>query len=95
MKNKDNFIKRLGKKIYNLRIFNPLRKYIDMLMVKIEKSIRFELMVVVGICFAVSFILYGMANNAMRKEHTNSNIAYNYEQIEYSARSYVNSINNQ
>ena len=95
MKNKDNFIKRLGKKIYNLRIFNPLRKYIDMLMVKIEKSIRFELMVVVGICFAVSFIFYGMANNAMRKEHTNSNIAYNYEQIEYSARNYVNSINNQ
>lgn len=95
MKNNDNFIKRLGKKIYKLKIFNPLRKYIDILMIKIEKSIRFELMVVVGICFAVSFIFYGMANNVMRKEHTNSNIAYNYQEIEYSARNYVNSINGQ
>ena len=95
MKNKDNFIKRLGKKIYKLKIFNPLRKYIDILMIKIEKSIRFELMVVVGICFAISFIFYGMANNVMRKEHTNSNIAYNYQEIEYSARNYVNSINGQ
>ena len=95
LKNNDNFIKRLGKKIYKLKIFNPLRKYIDILMIKIEKSIRFELMVVVGICFAVSFIFYGMANNVMRKEHTNSNIAYNYQEIEYSARNYVNSINNQ
>ena len=86
LKNNDNFIKRLGKKIYKLKIFNPLRKYIDILMIKIEKSIRFELMVVVGICFAVSFIFYGMSNNVIRKEHTNSNIAYNYQEIEYSAR---------
>ena len=36
-----------------------------------------------------------MANNVMRKEHINSNIAYNYQEIEYSARNYVNSINEQ
>lgn len=95
MKNNTSFIKRLGKRIYNFKIFRPLRKYLDILKVKIEMSIRFELMVVVGICFVISFIFYGMANNVMRREHIYSNIEYNYEEIEYSAKNYVESIDMQ
>ena len=52
-------------------------------------------MVVVGICFIVSFFFYGMANNVMRREHTNANIAYDYEEIDHKANQYVNDINHQ
>ena len=59
---------------------------------KIERSIRFELMVVIAICFAISFVFYGFMNNAMRQENRVANIQYNYDEIKHSAENYVNRI---
>ena len=71
---KDSILKRLLKRIYRSSFFNPLRKYSDKLMMKIERSIRFELMVVVAVCFVISFIFYGFMNKAMIKENRVGNI---------------------
>ena len=92
--NKDNFIKRRLRGIYNSRLFNPARKYLDILKIKIEKSIRFELMVVVGICFISAFMFYAFANDIMRQEKQQANIVYNYQSIESEARNYVDQIAN-
>lgn len=65
----------------------------DILKVRIEKSIRFELMVVVGICFIASFIFYGFSNDILKEERQDAQIIYNYDEIEYTARGYVDEIN--
>lgn len=52
---------------------------------EIEKSIRFEIMVVFGICFLLSFLFYGFANNVLSKDRTVSNIEYNVEEIKQTA----------
>lgn len=52
---------------------------------KIEKSIRFELMMVIGICFLISFIFYSFTNNILKQEYTESKITYDYDSIERSA----------
>lgn len=85
MISKNRFIKN----IYNKKIFNPIRKYIDYLMKKIEKSIRFELMVVIAICFVTSFIFYGFVNRSMKREKSVANITYNYDVIKEESKLYV------
>lgn len=52
---------------------------------KIEKSIRFELMMVIGICFLISFIFYSFTNNMLKREYTESKITYDYDSIEREA----------
>lgn len=89
---KENLLRRLIKRIYKNKLFNPVRKYGDILMDKIERSIRFELMVVIAICFAISFVFYGFMNNVMRQENRVANIQYNYDEIKNSAENYVNRI---
>ncbi|WP_423738976.1 sensor histidine kinase [Clostridium cibarium] len=82
-------IERILKRIYRSRIFNPTRKYFDILREKIEKSIRFEVMVVVAICFVLSFIFYGFLNSAMKSENKQASISYDSQSVENSAKSYV------
>lgn len=91
-KNKHGFIRRILIRIYNSRLFNPIRKYLEKLRIRIEKSIRFELMVVVAICFLISSMFYGFSNRVMRKETSQSSITYNYSAIENAAKSYVEKI---
>ena len=59
---------------------SPILQYIEDLVSyikeKIEKSIRFELMMVVGICFLISFIFYSFTNNILKREYTESKITY-------------------
>jgi len=92
-RNKEVFIRRLIRRIYNSRIFNPIRKYLEKLRIRIEKSIRFELMVVVAICFLVSSMFYGFSNRLMRKETSKASITYNYSAVESRAKDYVERIN--
>ncbi len=89
---KDNILKRVLKRIYISKFFNPFRKYGDKLMEEIERSIRFEVMVVVAICFVVSFIFYGFINKAMIKENRIANIEYNYNDINSRAEHYAEEI---
>ena len=92
---KDNILKRLLKHIYRSKFFNPFRKYGDKIMEKIERSIRFEVMMVVAICFVTSFIFYGFMNKAMIKENRIANIEYNYNDIKSSAEYYAEAIQNE
>ncbi|MGL5150489.1 MAG: sensor histidine kinase [Clostridium sp.] len=63
-------------KVYGL--INKLMKY---LRIKFEKSIRFELMAVVGVCFMVSFAFYGIANGMLKDVRTYNEIEYDYDNI--------------
>lgn len=91
MRNK-GFIKRRLEKLYSSKIFNPVRKIITYLRKKIEKNIRFELMTVFAICFAISFIFYAFASDFLQKEETYGNINYDYVSIENTAKNYVDKI---
>lgn len=86
MKNK-GFIKKFILKIYNMKIFNPIRKISVKLRKRIEKSIRFEVMAVVAICFIISFIFYAFASDFFVREERYGNIEYDYKSIENSAKS--------
>jgi signal transduction histidine kinase len=74
---------------FRSRASSPILQYIEDLVSyikeKIEKSIRFELMMVIGICFLISFIFYSFTNNILKREYTESKITYDYDSIERSA----------
>lgn len=61
-------------------------------MKRIEESIRFELMVVFAVCFAISVIFYGVSNNILGRDYTSSSIKYDYESIPNKALELVNQI---
>lgn len=95
MKNKEKeqfFIIRMGNRIYNSRFFNPIRKITDYLKDKIEKSIRFELMLVFAICFVISMMFYGFTNDFLRRERQVSEIVYDYDSVTNTANIYMSRI---
>lgn len=92
--NKYEIIRRKLNGIYNWKIFDPIRKYLDLLKVKIEQSIRFELMVVIAICFIGSTIFYAFSNDFLKHENEEARVVYNYEGIETTAQNYVSQIEN-
>ena len=57
-----------------MKIFNPIRKISVKLRKRIEKSIRFEVMAVVAICFIISFIFYAFASDFFVREERYGNI---------------------
>jgi len=81
---------------FRSRASAPILQYIEDLVSyikeKIEKSIRFELMMVIGICFLISFIFYSFTNNILKREYTESKITYDYDSIERSASDLANQI---
>lgn len=62
------------------------------LMKRIEESVRFELMVVFAVCFIISVMFYGIANNVLARDYTNSTIVYDYESIQSEALGLVSEI---
>ena len=85
-------LNKLLKKIYDLKIFDPIRKYIDRLWERIEKSIRFELMTVIAICFACSALFYVFANDSFSKREEVADVSYDYTSIENEAKEIINEI---
>lgn len=83
------------RKIYSWKIFNPFRKHIETFRVKIEKSIRFELMVVIAICFVASFFFYTVARDVLSNNKSDATVVYNYENIKYSAKNLLSDIESQ
>ena len=77
-----------GRNNVNLRnkISSPIlifiEDFVSYIKEKIEKSIRFELMMVIGICFLISFIFYSFTNNALKREYNEPQIRYDYDSIE-------------
>ena len=86
LKNKkfDNY-KNVNNNISDSKTVQLIEDLVNNIKKKIEKSIRFELMMVIGICFLLSFIFYNFTNNFLKKEYTESKITYDYDSIERAA----------
>ncbi|SFC94487.1 sensor histidine kinase [Clostridium uliginosum] len=79
------FYDKFHSKLINSKHFSLTKKLLIKARSKIEKSIRFELMMVIGICFLVSFLFYNFTNNLLKREYNNPEIIYNYNSIEEEA----------
>ncbi|AWK49847.1 two-component sensor histidine kinase [Clostridium beijerinckii] len=71
--------------ISDLKIVKRIEQLVSSTKKKIKKSIRFELMMVIGICFLISFIFYNFTNNLLKREYTEPKITYDYDSIERGA----------
>ncbi|MGL5354277.1 MAG: ATP-binding protein [Clostridium sp.] len=93
-----NRIKLCGRRIWirfsKSRIGSLVNDFLYWLMRRIEQSIRFELMVVFAICFLISFMFYGVANNILSSDYQDSRIEYNYEYIQSNALQLVKELTN-
>lgn len=85
MKNNNKGSKPFIDRIMSLKIFRNFNEVLVNTRVKIEKSIRFELMMVIGICFLLAFVFYSFTNNHLKKEYTEPQITYDYDSIERAA----------
>ena len=85
MKNSTKENKSLIDRIFEIKILQPFNKILNTTKARIEKSIRFELMVVVGICFLLSFVFYSFTNDLLKREYTEPKITYDYDSIEREA----------
>lgn len=81
--------------IPNSKLLQYTEKLIRSIKKRIEKNIRFELMMVIGICFLVAFIFYSFSNNLFKREHTEPQIKYDYDSIERSANDLAKQIESQ
>ena len=77
------------------KIIDSIELLVSMIKTKIEKSIRFELMLVIAICFIISFFFYSFTNNFLKREYTEPQISYDYDVAERLASSLVEQIENQ
>ncbi len=82
-----NLFKRMFYKIYNSKIGLKVRGVFDWILRNIEKSIRFELMVVFAICFATAFLFYGFSNKMLAKNRVSTRIEYDLGEIQSKANS--------
>ncbi|NFS10134.1 HAMP domain-containing histidine kinase [Clostridium botulinum] len=88
MKSKKKFkdlYERYGEKLVALRIYKFFRSICLRLRINIERSIRFELMLVIGVCFLLSFTFYNFTDVLLRKEYRNPEVFYDYESTEKEA----------
>ena len=76
----------------NSKTIQHIEELASIIKKKIEKSIRFELMMVVGICFLIAFIFYSFTNSFLKKEYNEPKITYDYDSIERSASDLANQI---
>jgi len=80
-----NLFLKISRKFFYSSFGVRLKNIILLIYSKIEESIRFELVVVFGICFLTSSIFYSFANRMLAKNETISNIEYNIEEIRQNA----------
>ncbi|MGL4774302.1 MAG: sensor histidine kinase [Clostridium sp.] len=83
MKNRFKLLNKMINKFQNTKLYALMNKGLRFLKNKFDKSIRFELMVIVGLCFISSFAFYGVANGILRRTEVVNNIEYDYEYIQY------------
>ncbi|WP_411170010.1 ATP-binding protein [Clostridium sp. MB05] len=84
-----NLIVKIFYKFYNSRIRIKIKELLEWIYRRIEKSIRFELMVVFAICFISSFMFYGFANNMLSKNKTITRLEYDIGEVQAEANSIV------
>ena len=88
-------LKNKNKLIDTLKSLPSLNTLLDELKNKIKKSIQFELMFVVAICFLISFLFYNFTNNLLKREYTEPQITYDYDEIERQANDLLKNIESQ
>ena len=89
-----NLLKRIFYRFYNSRLGEIIKDLGEWLYKNIEKSIRFELMVVFAICFVSAFFFYGFANNMLAKNRTITNIEYDIGSIQSTANNIARDLSN-
>lgn len=77
------------------KVIDYIEYIISAIKKKIEKSIRFELMIVIGICFLISFFFYSFTNNFLKREYTEPQISYDYDSVERLASDLASDIESQ
>jgi signal transduction histidine kinase len=77
--------KKIKNNISSSKILQYIEKIVNAIKERIEKSIRFELMMVIGICFLISFVFYSVTNNFLKREYNEPKITYDYDSIERTA----------
>lgn len=82
---KQSLLKIIFYKFYNSKLGFKIRRLFDWLHERIEKSIRFEIIVVFLICFVISFFFYGFAKGILSREVTISDLQYDVESIKENA----------
>ena len=82
---KEGLFKRIFYKLYNSRIGLNIKALLEWLHERIEKSIRFEIIIVFLICFVISFFFYGFARNILSREVTTSYLEYDTGTIKSNA----------
>ena len=80
-----NFIIKIFYKFYNSKLGIKFRELLEWIYKGIEKSIRFELMLVFAICFVAAFFFYGFANNILSRDRTITRLEYDYGEIQQRA----------
>ncbi|BFK82184.1 MULTISPECIES: sensor histidine kinase [Clostridium] len=91
-KDKVKFKTRISNRLLNNKLARVLKKYYYYIEEKVKKSIRFELVIIFGLCFAVSALSYIFMNDLFRNEKTNAEIRYDYSRIERKAQQVVDDI---
>ncbi|MGG7143011.1 sensor histidine kinase [Clostridium nigeriense] len=95
LKRLKNFNLKIFYKFYNSKLGIKSREILEYVYRRIEKSIRFELMVVFAICFVASFLFYGFANNMLSRDKTITNIEYDYGEIQQRASDLSNRLSSE
>lgn len=75
-----------------IKFLDYIENIISAIKRKVEKSIRFELMIVIALCFFISFFFYSFTNNILKREYTEPQISYDYDSVERLASDLGNEI---
>ncbi|AOR24426.1 sensor histidine kinase [Clostridium taeniosporum] len=84
--------KKFNEKLEFLKVYKFFRNTCLRLRINIERSIRFELMLVIGICFLISFTFYNFTDVLLKKEYHNPEVFYDYESTEKEANMLLNEL---
>lgn len=85
---------KLFNKFINSKLGIKLKELLSYIYERIQKSIRFELVIAFAICFILSTMFYGFSGRLLSKNETISNLAYDIDSIKYRASNLAQSINN-
>ncbi|MBL4932556.1 HAMP domain-containing protein [Clostridium sp. YIM B02565] len=88
-----NKINRRLNRILNMKIMKPIKIIYRLFNERMEKSIRFELVVVFGICFLLAFFSYGVFNKMFSRTITSEYIEYYFNYGEEYYQNFVYEIN--
>jgi signal transduction histidine kinase len=76
--------------MWRWRIMKPARIIFNMFRARMEKSIRFELVVTFGVCFVIALFAYGISNDMLRDSYKTATLVYDDSEIQDRAQRFSN-----